>query len=71
MNTIEIRKKNPELIERLRESVRSYIEWRTDDILPNKMYSKINREPYVTYEDFLKQCIVDDIKALQTINKGE
>ena len=84
MNTIEIREKNPELIKRLRESVKAYMEWNTPDGLEAEIEGSFFTRPLngglyqnhgdigSTYHDFIEQCVADDITKLQTIiKKGE
>lgn len=76
MNTIEIREKNPELIKRLRESVKAYMEWHANEMESSLSYmnwrvQQSDKLAHAFYNNFITQCVVEDIKALQTIIKGE
>lgn len=86
MNTIEIRKKNPELVARLRESVKAFMDWYTPaginiDTSDNgdSFYTGSLNEHFwgnynelaSIYSDFVDQSVANDIMELQSMLKKE
>lgn len=74
MNTIKIRQRNPELIKRLRESIRSYKEWTSKyyegdkgvaGVCYNATIFKKYPDSMKFYSSFLLRSIADDIQELK------
>jgi len=71
MNTSEIRIMFKDEVSDVEESIANYMRWKQGDSECNYRNDIENEDEdaYEFYDNFITQCVVEDIKALQTLLK--
>lgn len=67
MNTRIIRYECPDMIESLENSIKRYMDWKqgSDNYDLNALIFQKNKELAKFYDDFVTQCVLDDIQDLK------